>query len=229
MKIVYANDCYNFNRNVQIYKDGLYYIDEYKTLSKLGLSAEFLATSRVSIEQVIQRVDTFKVSGKSIYSLTEEGYLFKHHIFSKICNETKCLTLLQPNSWFTTIDAFDNTVIVTSLEKEYKPKSKNTVCLFTTDLKLRHRVSLVSESLKQRKQKTHYYANPIHLIKRIQYHKIDLLILTNLIYSMSVLAINYNKLHILVESFNLHTGTHCSLRIDPRLLLPQNHWGDSFL
>lgn len=206
-KIVYANDCYNFNRNVQIYRDGLYYIDEYKTLSKLCLNSEFVNCNKLSINPVIDRIDTFKVCGKSIFSLTEEGSLSKHHLFTNVCTKSKGLSKLLPNSWFTTIEAFDNTVIVTSLEKEFKPKSKNTICLFTTRLKLMHRVCLVSESLKQRKQKTHFYANPIHLIKRIEYHKIDVLILSNLIYSLNVLAINHNKLHVIVDSFKLHEGT----------------------
>ena len=229
LKIVYANDCYNFNRNVQIYRDGLYYIDEYKTLSKLCLNTEFLSTSKLSIGHVIERVDTFKVSGKNIFTLTEEGNLSRHHLFTNVCTKAKCLAALQPNSWFTTIEAYDNSVIVTCLEKEFNPKSKNTVCLFTTDLKLMHRVCLVSESLKQRKQKTHFYANPIHLVKRIQYHKIDVLILSNLIYSLSVLAINHNKLHLVVESFKLHDGTNHSLRIEPWLLLPAKLERDIFL
>jgi hypothetical protein len=229
LKIVYANDCYNFNRNVQVYRDGLYYVDEYKTLSKLCLNAEFFSTGKLSIDRVIERVDTFKLNGKNIFSLTEDGNLSRHHLFTNICTKAKLLSSLQQNSWFTTIEAFDNSVIVTCLDKEFKPKSKNMVFLFSTDLKLMHRVCLVSESLKQRKQKTHYYANPIHLVKRIQYHKIDILILSNLIYSLSVLAINHNKMHIVVESFKLHDGMRRSRRIESWLLLPAKFERDLFL
>lgn len=146
----YCQGCVNYNRNVRMIDNRIFFVHENKELRVIDAKGSPRLIKNVEV--FLNCVDTFTTVSKYVLTLSEGGELSKHLLSSGKLLKKRALPNVDDSKWYTSIEVFCSQVVVCSLDKNYFKRSSNTAVLLDLNFKVLDTINIDSVSTKNSRQ-----------------------------------------------------------------------------